>query len=85
MKATSLPEMSNFDGPIWLRLPKKGSRCKITGLSRTTLTELCVPSRVNQFKPPVRSVVVKQPHAQRGIRLIFAASLLAHLENQTAA
>jgi hypothetical protein len=67
---TSLPE--------FVRLPKPGSRCHWTGLSRSALCELILPSRA-----PVRSVVLKRRGAKRGIRLIHLPSLIAYLHTLT--
>ena len=66
--------------PIWIRLPKKKERCPYSGLSSTSLFELCVPTQRNGFKPPVRSVVEKKRHAVRGIRLINFRSLMDYVE-----
>ena len=63
----------------WTRLPKPGAR--LGGLSRSTLAELTVPCKANDFKPPVKSVVIKKRYAMRGIRLISVPSLRAHLES----
>lgn len=67
---TSLPE--------FVRLPKAGSRCHWTGLSRSALCELILPARA-----PVKSVVLKRRGAKRGIRLIHLPSLIAYLHTQT--
>jgi hypothetical protein len=65
--------------PEYIRLPKPYERCRLTGLSRATLAELSVPSEVNDFKPPVKSLLVRKRGATRGIRLINLDSLLDHL------
>lgn len=67
--------------PEWLRLPAPRRRCTLTNLSRTTLCELCVPCEANDFKPPVRSIVIRKKNAVRGIRLINRASLLTYFES----
>lgn len=67
--------------PEWLRLPAPGSRCRFTGLSRSTLNELTIPGPANDGTPPVKSVVLRKRGALRGIRLISYDSLMAHLEN----
>jgi len=67
--------------PEFIRLPKAGTRCPYTGLSRSSLNELLLASPANDFKPPVRSVVQKKRYATRGIRLIHFASLINHLES----
>ena len=63
----------------WLRLPSPRSRCPLSGLSRTTLTELVMPCARNSFRPPVEARVLKRKGARRGIVLIRRASLLAYL------
>lgn len=65
--------------PIFMRLPKPGARCPYTGLSRSTLCELTVPTEANGFAPPVRSHVVCGEAATRGIRLIPLNALLEYL------
>ena len=65
--------------PIWIRLPRPGERCPNTGLSRSALNELILPG-VNNHRPPVASISLKQPHEVRGIRLIKFSSLMAALD-----
>ncbi len=72
-------EQRDIPRPEYLRLPRPGARCALTGLSRSTLAELVVPCDANGFKPPVKSLVVKKRGAVRGIRLINFDSLLDHL------
>ncbi len=66
--------------PEFIRLPRPKTRCPYTGLARTTLDELVVPCHRNSFRPPVKSKVLKQPTAIRGIRLVHFRSLLDYLE-----
>jgi hypothetical protein len=51
---------------------------------KTSLVNLCVPNKVNHYKPPVRSIVLKLTNAKakRGARLIDFKSLIQHLEKQ---
>lgn len=65
--------------PEFLRLPRPGERCPVTGLSRTTLNELTIPSAANGNRPPVRSVVLRKRGASRGIRLVDFESLTSYL------
>lgn len=65
--------------PEWLRLPAPGARCRYTGLSRSTLNELTIPGPANDGRPPVKSVVLRQRGALRGIRLINYDSLMNYL------
>ena len=74
----------------FLRLPPVGQRCPITGLSRAALNAWILPTPTNDFKPPVKSFVIRQPGAKTGIRVISYPSLrewiLKHAEiAQTAA
>jgi hypothetical protein len=62
------PRLSTDD---WVRMPKPRER--LCGLSRTTLFELISSG-------DIKSAVVRKRGSQKGIRLIFRPSLLAHLE-----
>ena len=63
--------------PEFLRLPRSGQRCPVSGLSRSKLNELILGS-----KPAVKSVVLRKRGTTRGIRLIDAASLVQFLRQQ---
>lgn len=65
--------------PEWLRLPAPGTRCRFSGLSRSTLNELTIPGPANDGHPPVKSVVLRKRGALRGIRLISYDSLMGYL------
>lgn len=67
--------------PEWLRLPAPGSRCRFTGLSRSTLNELTIPGPANDGTPSVKSVVLRKRGALRGIRLISYDSLMGYLSD----
>lgn len=56
----------------FLRLPSPGARCRLTGMSRTSLNEAI-------DRRDIRAITVRQPGATRGIKLIFKESLLAWL------
>jgi hypothetical protein len=77
---TTILEQRDISRPEYVRYPKPGTRCALTGLTRSTLAEFVVPSEHNDFKPPVKSLVVKKRGATRGIRLINYDSLLDHLK-----
>jgi hypothetical protein len=69
--------------PIFIRLPTPKSRCPYTGLSRSALADLCVPSKANRFKPPVKSIAPKKhKYAKRAARLIDFESLVTWLKAQ---
>lgn len=72
--------------PEFLRLPKSGQRDPLTGLSRSALNALILPTKENSRRPPVKSVVLKsRKSADRGTRLIDVASLLEYLNSLAAA
>lgn len=59
--------------PAYVRLPRPGTRCQFTGMTRTALYGLLKAGKVE-------SRTVKQVGCKRGIRLISYQSLLAALE-----
>ena len=65
--------------PEFLRLPRNGQRDAVASLSRSGLNGLVLPTKANNFKPPVKSVVLRKPGAVRGTRLIVAQSLRDYL------
>jgi hypothetical protein len=83
MNATLLSPPAAMAGespkPESLRLPVPGSRCRFTGLSRSTLPELTIPGPANAGTPPVKSVVLRKRGALRGIQLINYDSLMGYL------
>ena len=68
--------------PEFLRLPRPGSQCPWTGLSRSKLNELILPMELNNFRPPVKSIVLRNKGQQRGVRLIVYRSLMDFLHGQ---
>lgn len=65
--------------PTYIRLPRPGTRCPHTGLSRTTLAELTRPCERNGYRAPVPAKEIRAKHSRRGIVLIPLADLLAYL------
>ena len=65
--------------PEFARLPKSGTRCPHTGLSRSKLNQLVLPCKENDFKPPVDSKSVRSRGTLRGTRLIVFDSLMEYL------
>lgn len=65
--------------PEFIRLPKPGTLCPWTGLSRSKLNELILPSPLNSFKPPVRSVSLRNRGQLKAVRLIVFDSLIGYL------
>ena len=70
--------------PEYLRLPRQGQQDTIFGLTRSYLNLLILPSKENDFQPPVRSSVLRQGNAKSGVRLVNVASLKAYLGRQVA-
>ena len=65
--------------PEFIRLPKSGSQCPWSGLSRSKLNELILPTPLNQFSPPVSSVSLRHRGQLRAVRLVAFDSLMAYL------
>lgn len=68
--------------PEFIRLPKTGTLCPLSGLTRSKMNELVLPCPQNDHKPPVRSVVLRQRGAVKGVRLIVFKSLMDFLHAQ---
>ena len=67
--------------PQFVRLPRAGSRCPWTGLSRSKLNQLILPCDANGHSPPVKSVSLRPRGALKGTRLILLESLLDYLSS----
>lgn len=67
--------------PEFLRLPQPGTRCPVTGLSRSYLNGLILPTEANGHRPPVKSLCLRQRGAKKGVRLISASALLFYLRS----
>ncbi len=69
--------------PKLIRLPKQGVPCEWTGLSRAKMAQLVVPSKENEFSPPVRSVSLGPGKDSKGwTRLIYFDSLMQFLDSK---
>jgi hypothetical protein len=66
--------------PDYIRLPKWGARCQHTGLTRSCLDLLTRPQPANDFRPPVRSKILKMTGQKSGIKLIDYRSLRIYLD-----
>lgn len=60
--------------PEFCRLPKPGTLCPYSGLSRTVLYQLCKSGHV-------RSKAIRKVGATRGIRIIVFSSLMEYLHS----
>lgn len=75
MREELQPEIS----AVWVRMPYRGV-CRYTGLGRSKMTAL-IRSPKRGEKPPVRSVLLREPGAKRGVRLVHLPSLLSYLDS----
>jgi hypothetical protein len=50
-------------------------------LSRSSVEEICVPSKKNGFNPPVRAKLRRKPGAMRGVWLIPRKAYLDYLNS----
>ncbi len=73
-KADGVPQY-----PEYVRLPKPGKLCPWTGLARTKLNELVLPTAANRNRPPVKSVSLRKAGTDKGVRLVHLKSLLDYL------
>ena len=70
--------------PEFIRLPPPGSKCLHTGLSRSALNSLVLPTPENGFSPVVKSFVLRKRGAKTGIRLVDFASLVSFIRSNPA-
>ena len=63
----------------FLRLPPPGQKCPVTGLTRSFLNSLVLPTEQNGFKPPVRSFTLRRKGCARGVRLVDRADLIRYI------
>jgi hypothetical protein len=66
--------------PQTFRLPKAGTVDPFFGGARTFWILRTLPSAYNNFKPPVKSIVVKEPGTKRGCRFIVFESAKAYFD-----
>jgi hypothetical protein len=79
-KREGAERFSKASPPKYIRLPRAGTRCAVTGLTRTALNELILPTAANGYRAIVRSYSLKRPGQIRGIRLISLPDLVRHIE-----
>ena len=69
--------------PEFIELPKNGEREHYSGLGRSYLNSLILPTVKNNYKPPVKSHSIRPRGALRGKRLIVLDSLLSYIKQQS--
>jgi hypothetical protein len=67
--------------PGYIRMPKSGTACPHSSLSRSALDLLVRPQEKNNFKPPVASRLLRQTGDKKHIRLINYQSLMRYLKS----
>jgi len=70
------------DEPLYIRLPKPGQQCARTGMTRSALNELILPTVRNSYRPPVESKCLRKREGGKGTRLIVWQSLKEYLAGQ---
>ena len=66
----------------FMRLPPAGQTDPVFGLKRSFLNLLILPCRENDWRPPVKSMVLRRKRARKGVRLIDVASLREYILQQ---
>jgi len=69
----------------FMRLPASGEHDPIFGLKRSFLNLLILPCQENNWRPPVKSIVLRRKRTKKGVRLIEIASLRAYIQEQVRA
>jgi hypothetical protein len=67
--------------PYAIPYPKGKDRCAWSGYTRALLVTITVPLKRNDFKPPVRTVSLKEPGQKRASRMIVLQSLFDFMKN----
>lgn len=68
--------------PAYVRIPRVGEVCPVSGLRKDCMQNLVVPNQSNGFKPPVKSFVMRNPSGKVTLRLVHVESLLAWMGDQ---
>src|SRR5262245_2151960 len=66
--------------PYTFRLPRNGQTDPYFGGSRTFWNQRVLPNKSNGGRPPVKSIVEKQPGSKRGIRFILFESAKSYFK-----
>ena len=69
--------------PEYIPIPRTGTKCPYSGLSRSGIYNLIGPNKANGDKAVVKSTRVKQRGKTRGRRLVHYKSLMAYLNSNT--
>lgn len=72
---------ANNQRPEFVRLPRSGTLCRHSALSRSKMNELVLPSKLNGFNPPVRSISLRNRGQVKAVRLVVLDSLLEYVRS----
>jgi len=70
-----------MDKPQYISIPRTGTKCSISGLSRSGIYNLISPTKANGHKVIVASSEVKLPGKKRGRRMICYESLMRYMRS----
>ena len=73
-----------MNAPIQFRLPKQGQVDPWWSCNRSFWNERILPTERNNFKPDVKSIVVKQKGRKRGVRFVLFQSARSYFDKVTA-
>ena len=71
-----------MDKPEYIPLPRTGTKCPYCGLSRSGINNLIGRTKVNGYRPLVKSTKVCQKGRKRGRTLVHYDSLMTYLNAQ---
>ncbi len=82
INALDIADKNGVVRPEFIRIPRVGEKCPVTGLCRSKLNQLILPCEENGHHAPVRSVSLRKRGALRGVRLIPTDELVAYLRQE---
>jgi hypothetical protein len=65
--------------PAYIRMPRTGTACPYSSLSRSGMDLIVRPQKANNFRPPVKSKIFRHSPTAKGIRLVDFRSLMNYL------
>ena len=68
---TTTAEASTQEEPLYIRLRKPGQRCARTGMTRSALNELILPTEKSSYQPPVESKCLRKREGGKGTASSF--------------
>lgn len=68
-----------MDNPEYIPIPRPGTKCPHSGLSRSGIYNLISATKANGYRALVLSTVVRLPGKKRGRRMVVRQSLMQYL------